>query len=289
MKSKASIFFSRLKYLVAALIVLLTGFFVSACDDPETFTINLSYLSGSLTVPTLSGSGQYLAGDRVELRAVGTGNCRFIGWIHQYQTFLSDGSVYHITTAEDNMSSTISFIASQETANNYTAVFEDNAQQYYSLTSYKFSKATDDPDQELTTDYSTQLFEGKILVEFGDQTNTAYRKTYSEETAFYQSVKVDTSASTQVFMAFDNTPSVRVTFSNANNTPFVFLTYIQPGTDSSRENVTITFDTTDRTYTIAYTFSTQIVVNYETVTQSCVLYLKLSPLTFHEVVEEEVL
>ncbi len=140
---------SKKSLLLLIVILIAPIFLLVGCGEVQTYNITATTncQNGNVT-----GMGRYDDGSRVTLTAKGVNNKKFIAWVYQNKTILISDNAYTIETSADSMTSTLSFTASSYTSDNYTAIFEDNRQMYYTVSSYRVvehAENTDIPEEDI--------------------------------------------------------------------------------------------------------------------------------------------
>ena len=140
---------SKKSLLLLIVILIAPIFLLVGCGEVQTYNITATTncQNGNVT-----GMGRYDDGSRVTLTAKGVNNNKFIAWVYQNKTILISDNAYTIETSADSMTSTLSFTASSYTSDNYTAIFEDNRQMYYTVSSYRVvehAENTDIPEEDI--------------------------------------------------------------------------------------------------------------------------------------------
>lgn len=140
---------SKKSLLLLIVILIAPIFLLVGCGEVQTYNITATTncQNGNVT-----GMGRYEDGSRVTLTAKGVNNNKFIAWVYQNKTILISDNAYTIETSADSMTSTLSFTASSYTSDNYTAIFEDNRQMYYTMSSYRVvehAENTDIPEEDI--------------------------------------------------------------------------------------------------------------------------------------------
>lgn len=269
---------TRTKTIFLLLIILLVPILLLfGCDELATFRID-AYVNENKN-GTVYGYGTYTEGDTVTLTANGLNGNRFIAWVYQNKTLITNNSVYTISTSEDGLSSTLTFSASMATADRYTAVFEDNSQQYYTLSSYKFT--TDLNAEDALPEETTDLLVsgGSINVMIGE-TITNFRNLTLIEGDFRDRVRTDVSGVTEVLNLSYTTPYyIRFNFSYTNSQPVVRTITATLGTNSSSNGVNLVFNQ-DNSFDIQYTFQISTMEDEEEVVRDVTLVLTFSPLAY---------
>ena len=158
-KSKKSLLFLIL--ILVAPIFLLVG-----CGEVQSYNITATTncQNGNVT-----GMGSFNDGSRVTLTARGVNNHRFIAWVYQNKTILVNNNTYDIETSSDSLTSTLTFNASSYTADNYTAIFEDSRQMYYTLSSYRVvehAEGEEIPEENLENQNVTCV--GNLSISIGE-------------------------------------------------------------------------------------------------------------------------
>ena len=160
----------RLNLFLLALLLIVPVFLLFGCDEPATYYIELTSSNNN---GIISGYGTYTEGDTVTLTARGLYSNRFVAWVYQNEIILSNDGVYTISTSEDNMTSTLSFTATNATSNNYTAVFEADTQLYYTFSSLSVTAQNEE------IEINSNLFNnGSITLSFGENA-MSYREVFS--------------------------------------------------------------------------------------------------------------
>lgn len=155
------------KSVFVLLIALIAPIFLLVgCGEVASFNITatVNCQNGNVT-----GMGKYDEGSKVTLTARGVNGKKFIAWVYQNKTLLDGNNAYEITTSDDKLSSTITFTVSAHTSDNYTAVFEDSKQAYYTLSSYRvvrYEEGEDVPAEDLNDQHTTCI--GDLRVRVGE-------------------------------------------------------------------------------------------------------------------------
>lgn len=131
----------KLSILILSIFVL-PIFALFGCNDVQSFGITV--FSSSEALGAVSGYGTFEEDSTVTLYATPKTNGKFVAWIYQGSTLLSDGDIYKIESTEAK--STLSFNANAVTQGSYTAVFENksssqNNMMYIKLDSYRIASA----------------------------------------------------------------------------------------------------------------------------------------------------
>ena len=241
-KSKKSLLFLIL--ILVAPIFLLVG-----CGEVQTYNITATTncQNGNVT-----GMGRYDDGSRATLTARGVNNHKFIAWVYQNKTILVNNNTYTIETSEDGMTSTLTFNASSYTSDNYTAIFEDSRQMYYTLSSYRVvehAEGEEIPEENLENQNVTCV--GNLSISIGENvlnyrnpvnlTNQSFLNTTTSFTDMRDVFRL-TSQPYYVYFEFSST--------GFSATKQIALTY---GTSSTQDDVDVTFEA-DGDVVLSYSF-----------------------------------
>ena len=231
-KSKKSLLFLIL--ILVAPIFLLVG-----CGEVQSYNITATTncQNGNVT-----GMGSFNDGSRVTLTARGVNKHRFIAWVYQNKTILVSNNTYNIETSSDSLTSTLTFNASSYTADNYTAIFEDSRQMYYTLSSYRVvehAEGEEIPEENLENQNVTCV--GNLSISIGENvlnyrnpvnlTNQSFLNT----TTNFQDIRDVFSLSTQPYHVY-----FEFSTGKFKTTKDITLTY---GTSDEQDGVDITFET----------------------------------------------
>ena len=231
-KSKKSLLFLIL--ILVAPIFLLVG-----CGEVQSYNITATTncQNGNVT-----GMGRYDDGSRVTLTARGVNNHRFIAWVYQNKTILVNNNTYNIETSSDSLTSTLTFNASSYTADNYTAIFEDSRQMYYTLSSYRVvehAEGEEIPEENLENQNVTCV--GNLSISIGENVLN-YRNPVSLTNQSFLNTTTSFTDIRDVFRLSTQPYHVRFSFSTGEfkTTKDITLTY---GTSDEQDGVDITFKT----------------------------------------------
>ncbi len=270
---------SRKNFFFLLIILLIPIFFFFGCDTLNIYRIDVytnEYKNG-----TVYGYGTYTEGDTVTLQAYGLNGNRFIAWVYQNKTILTNNSTYQIVTSDDGLSSTLTFTASQSTADRYTAVFEDDSQQYYTLSSYKFTSDidADEPSEENLTDVLVSGVSLNVLV--GDSLTTLREAAYLEGD-FRDGVTNEVSDVTQVMnLSYTTEYYIRFNLTLSGGQSSLRTITVILGEDNSSNGVSLTFNS-NNSFDVIYSFQITTTINDANVTQNVFLVLTFSPLSYTE-------
>ena len=261
------------------IILLVPVFLLFGCDEPGTFRID-AYVNENKN-GIVYGYGTYTEGDTVTLQANGLNGNRFIAWVYQNKTILSNDSTYAISTSENGLSSTLTFTASQATADRYTAVFEDNSQQYYTISSYKFTTdlAAEEPLPEENTE--TLISGGSLNIMIGE-TITSFRDLTLIEGDFRDKVTNAVNDINQVMnLSYTTSYYIRFGLTQGSGQSQVRTITVTLGENNISNDVNIVFNQ-DKSFDIQYSFQIDSLDGEEEVTQDITLVIKFAPLSYQE-------
>ena len=237
-------------FLLLLVVLIAPIFLLVGCGEVQTYNITATTncQNGNVT-----GMGRYDEGSKVTLTAKGVNNNKFIAWVYQNKTILISDNAYTIETSADNMTSTLSFTASSYTSDNYTAIFEDARQMYYTVSSYRVvehAENTDIPEedienQDITCTGALSISIGENALSYRDVINLTNYSFLNTTTAF---------ADVRDVFSFNNqTPYyIKFAFSSGNfkTSKTISLTY---GKSGEQDDVDIKFKT-DGDIVLTYTF-----------------------------------
>lgn len=230
----------RSKYFVLSLIFLIPFFTFLGCSSPVTYTISAQVSCGNGNV---SGMGTYAEGESVTLIAQSYGTNTFIAWVYQNKKVLLNDDTYTIVNqkSDDKITkSSLTFQASNLTADKYTAVFSDNRQLYYTLSDYAIQNLADNSDA---------MLEGKLTVQFGEDLNN-FQNAYSD--TFVNGEKKETNSPSVMFLSKDFYLKINIDISENN---FQKIIPIKFETGYADSNSTVTFMSNN--YVVSYSFELQ--------------------------------
>ena len=230
---------SKKSLLLLIVILIAPIFLLVGCGETQThnITATTNCQNGNVT-----GMGRYDSGSRVTLTAKGVNNNKFIAWVYQNKTILISDNAYTIETSADSMTSTLSFTASSYTSDNYTAIFEDNRQMYYTVSSYRvveYAENENIPEENIENQDITCM--GALSISIGENvlnrrniinlTNHGFLNT----TTSFQDIRDVFSLSTQPYHVY-----FEFSTGKFKTTKDITLTY---GTSDEQDGVDITFET----------------------------------------------
>lgn len=271
---------TRTKNLFLLLLILLVPMLLLfGCEELSTFRIDV-YVNENKN-GTVYGYGTYTEGETVTLTANGLNGNRFIAWVYQNKTIISNNSTYTIAISEDGLNSTLTFTASDATADRYTAVFEDDSQQYYTLSSYKFTTDINsaEPLPEETTE--TLISGGSLNVMIGE-TITSFRELALIEGDFRDKVTTYVTPSNEVMnLSYTSSYYIRFSLTQGSGQSQIRTLTVTLGQDSSTTDVNLIFNQ-DNSFDVQYTFQITTQEGEEEIVQDVTLILNFTPLSYQE-------
>ena len=275
---------SKSKAIFFLLIILLVPIFLLfGCDELATFRIDLVVNDGKYG--TVYGDGTYTENDTVTLEARGLNGKRFIAWVYQDKFIINSDSTYNVYVSEDGLHSTLTFTATKETCDKYTAVFEDDSQQFYTLSSYKFTTDLASPDALPEEATRTLITGGSLQIMIGEN-QTAFRDVAQITNDFRDRVKMPIESVSQV-MHLSHTSSyyVRFNLSSGSGQAQLKTVKVTLGENNVENAAEVKFNK-DKTLDLIYTFEIIETVEEEQVVEEISLVITFSPLSYVEKVEE---
>lgn len=242
---------SKKSLLLLVLILVAPIFLLVGCGEVQSYNITATTNCQNGNV---IGMGKYDDGSRVTLTARGIGGNKFIAWVYQNKTILQDGNTYSIVTSDDAMTSTISFTVSSYTADNYTAIFEDSKQMYYTLSSYRVvSHQIDEEIPEENIENQSVTCVGNLSIQIGENVLN-YRNPVNLTNQSFLNTTTNFSDISDVFKLSSSTPYYLYFSFSAENFSVNKTVSLFYGATNVQDDVNVTFES-DGDIVLTYSFN----------------------------------